>query len=655
MKQILFTLIAFLSLSLGVVHAQQLSESQLKSVLIYKYIDNITWPDEKAWKTFNLGVVQGDAELETALKMLDGKIVKGNLKIKVKTFASASTVTDVNLIVLPKILQAQIGVLVKQVEGKSDLIISDQCSDQKKVMINFLPPEANRMKFEINKANIINAGLSVKGDALILLGGTEIDVATLYKESQESLESEREKVKKQTEEIQEQRKQIELQSKEISKQKDEMLKQQIAIDEQQKQISQQKTELNNLLKNIDDQQKLLAITKDTLNAQVNRLQIQEASMKEQQKEMDRRNSILSEQEGKIKAQEDKIAQHKATLLKQTATIALQQNLIYVFGAFLLLIISLAFLIYRGYQMKKKANQMLQELNAHIMEQKAEIEAQAEELTAQADALSASNEELERQKEYTTSSIKYGLTIQHAMLPVPKLINKIIPTFIIYRPKDIVSGDFYWFTHVEDKKYIYMAVVDCTGHGVPGAFMSMIGTRLLSAIVNEKDLYEPKDILEELNKGIKAALRQDMNENDDGMDVCLCRFEPAEKKQTKVVYCGAKRPLYYLENGNVKQIKGNLKSVGGRYYDEMEFVQHDLILPKGTRLYLTTDGFSDQNNKKRDRFTNARMVEMFAQTATKSLEVQQIMLEDELDKHQGDARQRDDITLIGVELPDWSEN
>ncbi len=212
------------------------------------------------------------------------------------------------------------------------------------------------------------------------------------------------------------------------------------------------------------------------------------------------------------------------------------------------------------------------------------------------------EELQMKNEDITSSISYAKTIQKAILPFKETISNHFENFILFKPKDIVSGDFYWYVQVE--KYHFMAAVDCTGHGVPGAFMSMIGSSLLNQIVNSDNEYNTAQILKKLDELIIFSLRQEQTDNNDGMDVCLCRIEK-EQSYANIQFTGAKRPLLYIKNGEnkIEKLSGDRKSIGGtqKKRSTFDFTSQELILDKGSVVYLSTDGFIDQNNSERKKY------------------------------------------------------
>jgi serine phosphatase RsbU (regulator of sigma subunit) len=274
------------------------------------------------------------------------------------------------------------------------------------------------------------------------------------------------------------------------------------------------------------------------------------------------------------------------------------------------------------------------------------------------------DEISRKNESITDSIRYALTIQRAILPDPQILDKTFEErFVIFKPKDIVSGDYYWFSKVNAgpshpnldpmiQEISFIAAVDCTGHGVPGAFMSMISNTLLNEIVNVQHIYEPAHILEELHKGIIKALRQEDNANDDGMDVCLCAVEKHIDGRSKVTFTGAKRPLYYLPNGSTRlmELRGDNKSIGGMNSRKNKpFTNQELYLDRGSLLYLATDGIADQNNKDRKKFGTTKLKHLIQANVHRPLKIQQEILEKALSDHQEGVEQRDDITLLGIKI------
>ncbi len=300
------------------------------------------------------------------------------------------------------------------------------------------------------------------------------------------------------------------------------------------------------------------------------------------------------------------------------------------------------------------NEEMQFKNHEILEKNEELNQLNEEIQAQADNLEAAFKQIESHHLKIKSSIKYASTIQKAILPAKESVDKHLQTFVLFRPKDVVSGDFYWFAYLPAKDTfcakIFIAAVDCTGHGVPGAFMSMIGSRLLNEIVNERKITNTAKILELLDAGIIKSLKQNKSRNNDGMDVCLCRIEKQENQGAYIQFSGAKRPLflYKADSGKIEIIKGSRRSIGGvRRNLKKSFATNLINVEKNDILYLTSDGYIDQNNSKRERFGTKNFVKLLNKIATKDLNKQKEILDVKLTDYIGISKQRDDITILGV--------
>ena len=265
--------------------------------------------------------------------------------------------------------------------------------------------------------------------------------------------------------------------------------------------------------------------------------------------------------------------------------------------------------------------------------------------------------LDRQNKNIKASIRYAETIQQAILPEDSLLNNYFESFLIFRPKDIVSGDFYWFSKLNSYKpdvdSMFVAVVDCTGHGVPGAFMSMIGNSLLNEMINERRIESPKEILGALNNEIRKSLRQDQTDNNDGMDLLLCRFDKLKKNGLKMVFAGAKRSLYLIRKGDHEliRLKGDRKSIGGveNISKKPDFNNHEVLLGKGDCVYMSTDGIIDQNGPDRKRFGSKRFEAMIVDNFGLSIKEQRENINKEIDNFMHSEEQRDDITILGLRI------
>lgn len=279
-----------------------------------------------------------------------------------------------------------------------------------------------------------------------------------------------------------------------------------------------------------------------------------------------------------------------------------------------------------------------------------IEADITEIQKANIIIEKANREISSKNRQITESISCARTIQQAILPIEQNMSKTFDNFVIFRPKDVVSGDFYWFA--QEKDISFVAAIDCTGHGVPGAFMSMIGYSLLNDIVKQRKIFSPKDIFTHLNEEVIKSLKQDITDNQDGMDGGICLIKNTNEKNFEIEYCGAKRPLFYIKNGEeIEKLKGDRKSIGGisRSLNVVNFTNQKITLQKNDLIYLSSDGYTDQNNAERRRLGSNRLISILNQINTKELTEQKQTLENELDNWQGEEKQRDDITLIGIKF------
>ncbi|MCS7077366.1 MAG: SpoIIE family protein phosphatase [Bacteroidia bacterium] len=265
---------------------------------------------------------------------------------------------------------------------------------------------------------------------------------------------------------------------------------------------------------------------------------------------------------------------------------------------------------------------------------------------------AQKEIIENQNRDILASIRYARRIQENILPSEEQIEKVFSQYcIFYEPKDILSGDFYWFS--VRYHYVFLAIADCTGHGVPGAFMSVIGHTLLSQIVNQEDIYEPAQILENLHKKLSKFLGQSESnvENSirDGMDVAILRYDLLNKK---VEFSGAKRPLILISKNELHEVKGSRYSVGGEVnVDNPNYEQHTLQVQSGDRVYIFSDGYADQfNAQDKKRYSHKQFKEFLLQCNNMKMQDIKEALLNEWFKWRGDTEQTDDILIIGIEIP-----
>jgi serine phosphatase RsbU (regulator of sigma subunit) len=280
-------------------------------------------------------------------------------------------------------------------------------------------------------------------------------------------------------------------------------------------------------------------------------------------------------------------------------------------------------------------------NEVLRQQNEEIKAQKEEITTQRDMLSSRNQAI-------SESIQYAKKIQTAVLPRHVYIDEILPeNFILFKPRDVVSGDFYWIRQINH--YIVIAVADCTGHGVPGAIMSMLGISFLSEIVQKREITRPAHALNELRKQIKQALRQTgkQGEAEDGIDMALCALDT---KTMVIQFAGAMNPFYLLRNGDLEEIKADRMPVGFYPNEKPEFTNHEIQLKTNDLFYLFSDGYMDQFGGENGlKFKASNFQKILLENHDKPMQIQKEKLEQHLNSWMKGYEQTDDILVMGVRV------
>lgn len=317
---------------------------------------------------------------------------------------------------------------------------------------------------------------------------------------------------------------------------------------------------------------------------------------------------------------DKIEKQNALLQKENENQTLQnknsQLVIFAFLFVSLSVLVVAGLVYLRFRQNQEANVLLEKQNLEISEQKQSI----------------------------TDSIYYAKSIQDAILNKNLVKNNLPNSFIFHRPKDIVSGDFYWYHH--EGEFDILAVLDCTGHGVAGAFMTIMANSILNQIVNESRIVQPREVLAELDRKVLEALQlQEVKQPNHGMDVAICHIDNHTKKLT---FAGAKRPLYHLRNKEIVEIKGSKSGIadsldpGAKRFEELE-IEHQ----PGDTFYMASDGYADQfggaNNKK---YMTQNFKMLLQQSYQDPISGQADALEAEIKEWAGGLEQTDDILVIG---------
>jgi serine phosphatase RsbU (regulator of sigma subunit) len=331
---------------------------------------------------------------------------------------------------------------------------------------------------------------------------------------------------------------------------------------------------------------------------------------------------------------------------------IQYIVIISLGLILLLAMGLVMLYYNSLKRSRKFTSALDE--RRIL-----LEHQGKELKEQNDKITMANEELKQlyqitnsQKDEIISSILYAKSIQSALMPQEAYVTELLnENFILYKPKEIVSGDFYWIKQVNS--FIILAAADCTGHGVPAAFMSMLGISLLNEIVQRREITQANQVLNELRIQIKHSLRQTgkKEESRDGIDIAVCAIDT---KSNIMQYSGAHNPLFLIRNNNqeagLAEYKADPMTVGVNFSGDKSFSNHEIQLKTGDIFYIFSDGFTDQNGGiHNQKFTSEKFKELLFGIHDQPMYEQKEILEQTLKDWMGNQPQRDDILIFGARI------
>ncbi len=432
--------------------------------------------------------------------------------------------------------------------------------------------------------------------------------------------------------------------------------QELALLQQKQELQTERLEKEGLEKQRTKQELLIA------QQQLNAVQAKQEVEELQQKELNRKREVEKlEQQADLDKQT--LARERAEAEKNQAESEAEANIkeaekqaqqrVFSIAAILslliLLIIGFAFLNSR------KKNKALAEQKDQIESKNVELEQQTEEIQMQRDAIAHKSEEVNELYTKVTDSVRYAQRIQDAILVPPAHVftnfGKNTDGFVLFRPRDIVSGDFYWTTQKDSR--VILTAIDCTGHGVPGAFMSLIGNDLLNEIVNLRGITVPHEILNELHTGVQNTLKQKETENRDGMDMALCVYD---KDKNTLEFAGAKNPLLYIQNGELKVIKGDKKPIGGKdneKFKDHSFTTHFIDLNEEDApkiFYMFSDGYQDQFGGAEGRkFMIKKLKELLQDIHQKPMQEQHKVLDETIVNWMKNEEQIDDILLMGFKI------
>lgn len=608
----------------GNIFCQDSIKNGTRAVFIFdiaKYIDY--GPGFADSAVFKIGILDKTSELFWEMGNLakTRKTIQ-NKPVQLVVFRNEDRINHTQVLYINKASGFNLNKINAKLKGHQTLLITEGY-EFRESMINFMGAEGEQLKYGVNEDMILEAGMKVNSNVMSQAIKSKEDWENLFGKASEQIILQRDTIKQQLEMITSQKAEILHQKALLDSLDSEIIAKEKTLDEKQKVLDGQ-------FARISKQQGEISAQKQTIIIQQNEVQIQKDTLANQKDKITKQLNLIDGQLLRISEQEDKIKLQVEAIEKQ--------KLILYFVMFALLLVSfLGYYIYRGYKIKKEANIRLEEKNRTISLQKDEIEKQR-------DLAAAQRDQIAYQKKHITDSIMYAKRIQTALIPSLELFSEKLEHFVLYKPLAIVSGDFYWVSSNGNLQVIICA--DCTGHGVPGAFMSMLGVSMLNEIVNGKHIIMPDQIVEALRQGVIKTLKQVAEEESikDGMDIAVCLVD---FDKSKMWFSGANNPLYLVRKGELTHYRADKMPVA-IHYKMTPFTLHEIDLQKGDAFYIFSDGYADQfggpNEKK---FMSMKLKETVVAMEGMPMLKQGERLNEIFEDWRGNNPQVDDVTMIGV--------
>lgn len=582
-------IVLYIFLFTSIFSKAQAPSDKTKATFISEISSQFIWPANDEIENFTIAVFGKKNEgLALSIEnLLKGKKINGK-PIVVERFKTIIEFKRADLIYVNENDKFDNGRLLKKVKDQPVLILVENTPDFNKSMIAFIENKG-KIQYTFNSSLIVlKCNEAFKNKAI----QNESEWQKIFATYKEQNESEKKKVL-------------------VSKSELESIVNE--TEEKNKELEEQRLQNEKSLEEIEDlsfeaQAKELKIRAQNNEIRRNKL---EAKNREQENELLKREKLLKDSESQS-----------------------QKTIITIVSIALVLILIFTFFVIRSWYFTRKQKEIIEAQKARVDQQKGII--------------LSSKQIIEEKNKDITDSITYAQRIQQAKLPdIFEVNSELKDSFILFKPKDIVSGDFYFFQ--KNKNGSYLAAVDCTGHGVPGAFMSLIGSDKLEAALHLHS--EPSHILNHLNKSLKKSLRQNRKDDStrDGMDIALCWLD---LKNMKLKFAGANRPLWIFRNGKtlLEEYKPTKRSIGGFTEDHQEFEMHEIVLNKGDSLYMFSDGFADTfSATSGKKLTTKKFKEVLASIQNLSMKDQGIYLEKFIDDWKAGEEQVDDILVVGLRI------
>ncbi len=611
-----------------------------KARIVFNLAKEIEWLDDEEIFTYRIGVIENKDSVYNTFKefastnqLLKSKALEVYKFNKIEELNNFLQQKDLQIFYLSGKLLKHNDTIAKLFDHKNVLLVFDNAESKENCVVNLLNnPEKY---YEINYKNALKHRLKLT-ENILLLGGDENLLREMYRDSMQILREERAKALLKLYRIQDQEKRLKLRQEELLMQEQKLDSLNSIVTNQKQIIEKQKYILRKNLQDIIKQKKEIRKLKQIYTLQLNKIDsVKQELLKKQQQ---------------LELKQNKLNSLDEELVKSLKRIKTQSDYIKLGILFFVILLSTILVLY----IKNKEAQKIKQQNIIIKQKSEEIASINEELENQQIIVSEQNKLLTKQIREITSSINYARRIQLALFPIKEVLdNNFSDNFILYRPKDIVSGDFYWFRKIENK--IIIVVADCTGHGVPGAFMSILGMTFLSEITNTYN-DRANIILELLREKIINSLEQEKDiPVKDGMDISLAIID---KDKKNISFAGAYNSLVKIskenESHSLHEYKGDNMPVGYHFNFEKKkhFTEKKVTYKKGERIYMFSDGFKDQFGGKKGRKLNKkRFFDVLVKVQNKKMKEQKIELENFFEKWMSSSKigQVDDVLVVGLQL------
>ena len=558
--------------------------AQLKAVYIYKFTNYVTWPNEDKMKEFVICVMSSEA-LHNQLKGIEN-IAKFRNKIPINIVYCRS-VSDIRancqMLVIDGSRNDNLWSMYAKIRGKGVLMVAEKLVDFKKSMISFVETDG-RIKYIINKPKMEESNLIIKEQLYEHAIVKEGEWKSIFDKFNAIVSSGDGEVK-------------------------------VDKDDIKKILSSYKT----LEEEKKAKEAMLTQMEDTLKIKIDVL-------KAKQHEYDQVSTRIQEQKSLMEKQDRDIRIKKEEIEKAGATIGKQKNVISIIAILSAVGIILLLFTIRSNNQRRKANKLLSEQKSEIEKQKHLVD--------------------EKQKEIL-DSINYAKRIQTALMANSNMMSaNLNDHFVLFKPKDIVAGDFFWATRLPDS-FIYITA-DSTGHGVPGAFMSLLNISKLTDAINQK-ITRPDLVLNEVKAGIIRALNPEgsSEESKDGMDAILCKLDI---KNMKLQFAAANNSFCIIRNKTIINCKADKMPVGKSHDDSALFTFNEINLEKGDMIFTFTDGYGDQfGGPEGKKFMHKQLRKIFVEVSEMPIQTQKDLINQRFEEWKGDLEQVDDVLIIGVRV------